>query len=92
MLNTDNDSSCCVNLILGENHKEIGKILLATGKDIDLDALSQCEYLSKNPEVEGLLKDFIQSAKSSGFQTYGRLNFESGVQQEQGVYRHRRGR
>jgi len=81
-----------INLIIEAEKINTQSVLLADGKNIDLDMLGQQPELKDNCKAQQIVKKFVEKAKEKGFETYGKLRFD-GEQLREGVEnRRRRGR
>lgn len=56
---------------------EVEIIPISSGKYIDLDPLSCYSVLKENLQAEKMVKEFVDEAKKSGFQTFGKYDFSN---------------
>ncbi len=56
---------------------EVEIIPISSGKYIDLDPLRCYPVLKTNLQAEKMVKEFVDEAKKSGFQTFGKYDFSN---------------
>lgn len=56
---------------------ELEIIPISSGKYIDLDPLRCYPVLKANLQAEKMVKEFVDEAKKSGFQTFGKYDFSN---------------
>lgn len=69
-----------VNLIGRSSSGDVTEIIpISSGTYIDLDVLKCYPVLKENIQAEKMVKEFVDEAKKTGFQTFGKYEFSANV-------------